>query len=87
MYCLYSFKSAKYFNIQSYEFKEINAFDGQLLMIFCSLVKCLVQLLLSSNLSFEKENIPPKFNFIGSIENVKFRPPSLKCPSDTKFIF
>ena len=33
------FKNAKYFNIERYELKETNVSDGQLLMIFCYLIK------------------------------------------------
>ena len=44
-------KSAKYFSIQTYDFKEINLSDGQSLMIFCSLMKSFKQMLLSWNLA------------------------------------
>ena len=49
-----------FLNIQTYDLKEINVPDGQLLIIFCSLIKSFVQMLLSSNLSlFGKENMLP----------------------------
>ena len=39
---------------------DINVSDGQLLMIYCSLIKRFVQILLSSNLNlFGKENMSP----------------------------
>ena len=40
------FKSAKYFNIQKYDYKKSNVLGWQLLMIFCSLIKNFVQMLL-----------------------------------------
>ena len=36
---------------------------------------------------FGKENMPPLFNFMDSMENSKLRPPSQKWSSDTKSIF
>ena len=43
------FKSAKYFNKLKFELKEINV-SVQLLTIFCSIIKNVVQMLLSSSL-------------------------------------
>ena len=45
------FKNVKYFSIKKFDFKEINMSDGQLLMIFCSIINCFVQIFLSSNFS------------------------------------
>ena len=64
--------SGKYFSIQTYGFAEINVSGGQLLMMFYSLIKTFVQILLSSNLRLFGKEIC-HHNFIEAVEKLKFR--------------
>ena len=73
--CNRSSKAQKKFNISSYGFKKINVLDGQLLVIFCSLVKSFVQIFLII-----------KFELVSEWKHAIIRPPSLKGPFDTKSI-
>ena len=57
-------KVQKCFNIQTYDFKEINVSDVTIIKFEFGII-----------------------GFIEAIEKLKFRLPSLKCPSDTKLIF
>ena len=84
------FKNAKYFNIQTYYFKEINVLNERLLMIFCSKSKalckchyhqiwaCLRRKVCHHNLTLLTLSI---------YMYKRFRLLSLKCPFDKKLIF
>ena len=82
------FKSAKYFNIQTYYFKEINVLDERLLMIFCSKSKALCKCYYHQIWACLRRKIcHHNLTLLTLYKKKKFRLLSLKCPFDKKLIF